>query len=149
MSRFFVEKAFSAKAKEFGDQIVSDIKEMFIEKLKVSTWMDKSVIKLAIEKVRLIRQKIGYPSESPNIMDPPALQTYYESVDISPSKFFGNALEMSRFEVSKEWSSLGKPVDRDQWGVSFEDLERIGPMLLTSVLDDRSYSECLLQSTWK
>lgn len=35
LSRFFVERAFSAKAKEFGDQIVSDIKDMFIEKLKV------------------------------------------------------------------------------------------------------------------
>lgn len=34
LSRFFVEKAFSEKAKEFGDQIVSDIKEMFIKKIK-------------------------------------------------------------------------------------------------------------------
>lgn len=63
LSRFFVEKAFSAKAKEFGDQIVSDIKEMFIEKLKVSAWMDKSVIELAIEKVHKIVQKIGYPTK--------------------------------------------------------------------------------------
>jgi endothelin-converting enzyme len=51
LSRFFVEKAFSAKAKEFGDQIVSDIKDTFIEKLKVTEWMDKDVIKLAIDKV--------------------------------------------------------------------------------------------------
>jgi hypothetical protein len=35
LSRFFVEKAFSAKAKGLGDQIVSDIKGTFIEKLKV------------------------------------------------------------------------------------------------------------------
>jgi len=38
LSRFFVEKAFSEKAKVFGDQIVSDIKEMFIEKLEKTTW---------------------------------------------------------------------------------------------------------------
>lgn len=63
MSRFFVEKAFSEKAKVFGDQIVSDIKEQFIEKLKVTEWMDKSVIKLAIEKVHKIVQKIGYPTK--------------------------------------------------------------------------------------
>lgn len=61
LSRFFVEEAFSEKAKIFGDQIVSDIKEMFIEKLKKTTWMDKSVVKLAIEKVHKIVQKIGYP----------------------------------------------------------------------------------------
>jgi endothelin-converting enzyme len=63
LSRFFVEKAFSKDAKVFGDQIVSDIKEQFIEKLKVTTWMDKSVIKLAIDKVHKIVQKIGYPTK--------------------------------------------------------------------------------------
>jgi endothelin-converting enzyme len=63
LSRFFVEKAFSEKAKNFGDQIVSDIKEMFIEKLKKTKWMDKSVVELAIEKVHKIVQKIGYPTK--------------------------------------------------------------------------------------
>jgi endothelin-converting enzyme len=63
LSRFFVEKAFSEKAKKFGDQIVSDIKEMFIEKLKKTTWMDQSVVELAIEKVHKIVQKIGYPTK--------------------------------------------------------------------------------------
>lgn len=63
LSRFFVEKAFSEKAKNFGDQIVSDIKEMFIQKLKKTTWMDKSVVELAIEKVHKIVQKIGYPTK--------------------------------------------------------------------------------------
>jgi endothelin-converting enzyme len=63
LSRFFVEKAFSAKAKDFGDQIVSDIKEMFIEKLKVTEWMDDAVVDLAIDKVHKIAQKIGYPTK--------------------------------------------------------------------------------------
>jgi endothelin-converting enzyme len=63
LSRFFVEKAFSEKAKIFGDQIVSDIKELFIEKLKKTSWMDESVVELAIEKVHKIVQKIGYPTK--------------------------------------------------------------------------------------
>jgi endothelin-converting enzyme len=63
LSRFFVEKAFSAKAKDLGDQIVSDIKANFIEKLKVTSWMDKTVVDLAIEKVHKIIQKIGYPTK--------------------------------------------------------------------------------------
>jgi endothelin-converting enzyme len=140
LSRFFVEKAFSAKAKDFGDQIVSDIKDQFVEKLKVTTWMDKSVISLAIEKVHKIVQKIGYPTkvstrlhlliltsahradnwstQSPNIMNPPTLKDYYTSVNITSSTFFSNSLSMSRFEVAHEWSALGKPVDRDAWGMT-------------------------------
>jgi endothelin-converting enzyme len=34
-----------------------------VEKLKVTTWMDKSVTELAIEKVHKIVQKIGYPTK--------------------------------------------------------------------------------------
>lgn len=63
LSRFFVEKAFSEKAKALGDRIVSDIKDMFIEKLEGTRWMDKSVVDLAVEKVHKIVQKIGYPTK--------------------------------------------------------------------------------------
>jgi endothelin-converting enzyme len=63
LSRFFVEKAFSAEAKAFGDQIVTDIKDQFVEKLKITEWMEKEVIDLAISKVHNIVQKIGYPDK--------------------------------------------------------------------------------------
>ncbi|KAI9648724.1 hypothetical protein NHQ30_003364 [Ciborinia camelliae] len=118
LSRFFVEKAFSAEAKDFGNQIVSDIKDMFIEKLKATTWMDSSVIDLGIEKVHKIVQKIGYPTKSPDIMDPPSLHSYYQSVKVSESTYFNNSLNMRRFDIAREWSSLGRPVDRDEWGMT-------------------------------
>ena len=50
MSRFFVEKAFSEDAKDFGNGIVSDIKEQFIKKLNAAAWMSKEVRELGIEK---------------------------------------------------------------------------------------------------
>lgn len=73
LSRFYVEKAFSEKAKNFGDQIVSDIKDTFIERLKDTEWMDKSVVKLAIDKVHQIVQKIGYPTK---VYITPPLETH-------------------------------------------------------------------------
>jgi len=53
-------------------------------------------------------------------MDPLSLQRHYSSVAISSTNFFGNALAMNQFDVTREWSSLGKPVDRDEWGMSGE-----------------------------
>ena len=50
LSKFFVEKAFSEEAKQFGDQIVSDIKAQFVEKLRGAEWMSKNVRDLGIEK---------------------------------------------------------------------------------------------------
>lgn len=129
-----MEKAFSAEAKAFGDQIVSDIKDQFIEKLKVTEWMEQEVIDLAISKVHNIVQKIGYPdkvkavktiiswahadlsaSQSPNIMDPAKLKKYYASVNINASTYFENAVSIIRNAEAEEWASLGKPVDRDEW----------------------------------
>ncbi|KAF9874906.1 peptidase family M13 [Colletotrichum karsti] len=118
LSRFFVEKAFSEKAKKFGDTIITDIKNEFTRKLKATKWMDKQTTKKAIDKVHNIIQKIGYPTKSPNIMDPPSLNKYYDSVNLNPDSFFQNALEVNKFAVSYEWSALGKPVDREQWGMT-------------------------------
>lgn len=51
LSKFFVEKAFSKEAKEFGDRIVSDIKAQFVKKLDEVDWMTRDVKDLGIEKV--------------------------------------------------------------------------------------------------
>ncbi|KAH6622032.1 peptidase family M13 [Boeremia exigua] len=118
LSRFFIEKAFSAEAKKFGDTIITDIKTEFAKKLQATKWMDKSTTKQAVNKVHNIIQKIGYPTESPNIMDPPSLENYYHSVNVSSDAFLQNALSMLRFAIDDEWSALGKPVDRDQWGMT-------------------------------
>ena len=118
LSRFFVEKAFSAAAKQFGDTIITDIKTEFAKKLQATKWMDKVTTAQAINKVHNIIQKIGYPTKSPNIMDPPSLERYYESVNVSSDAFLQNALSVRRFAVDDEWSALGKPVDRDQWGMT-------------------------------
>ena len=50
LSRFFVQKSFSEEAKNFGDNLVSDIKEQFVVKLKAVDWMSEDVKKLGIDK---------------------------------------------------------------------------------------------------
>ena len=118
LSKFFVEKAFSEQAKEFGDQIIYDIKDQFIEKLKRAEWMSKDVRDLGIKKVHNIVQKIGYPTKSPDIRDSSALNYYYEEVNITSTTYFANALSIAKFDVKHEWSALGKPTNRDEWGMT-------------------------------
>lgn len=59
LSRFFVEKAFSAEAKQFGDTIIAGIKTEFAKKLEAVDWMDDETAKKAVEKVHNIISKIG------------------------------------------------------------------------------------------
>lgn len=70
LSAAFVEKAFSQDAKALGDRIVSDIKAEFTVKLKTLDWMTPATQLLAAKKVVNIVQKIGYPTTSPNVLDP-------------------------------------------------------------------------------
>ena len=118
LSKFFVEKAFSKEAKDFGDRIISDIKTQFIKKLGAAEWMSKDVRDLGIDKVHNIVQKIGYPTKSPNIRDSSDLEKYYNSVNITKDAFFSNALSVAKFYTSREWSALCKPTDRDEWGMT-------------------------------
>ena len=55
--------------------------------------------------------------QSPNIMDPPSLRDYYDSLDIT-SSFFDNNLDTNTFDFFREWAALGKPVDRDRWDMT-------------------------------
>jgi endothelin-converting enzyme len=51
LSKFFVDNAFSPAAKQFGDQIVTDIKDSFVEILTDTTWMTEEVRNRSIKKV--------------------------------------------------------------------------------------------------
>lgn len=118
LSKFFIEKAFSEEAKNFGNQIVSDIKTQFVKKLKAAEWMSKDVRELGIKKVHNIVQKIGYPTKSPDVRNSSALQEYYRTVNISSTAFFNNAISIAKFDTTQQWSALGKPTNRNEWGMS-------------------------------
>ncbi|KAL8809939.1 MAG: hypothetical protein Q9200_002994 [Gallowayella weberi] len=115
LSKFFVEEAFSQSSKAFGDRVIHDIKNQFVKKLSTAEWMSKDVRDVAIDKVHRIIQKIGYPTQSPNLLNATAIKNYYGDVHISNNSHFGNALAVAEFDSRREWSKLGKPTNRDEW----------------------------------
>lgn len=118
LSRFYVVNVFSRRFKELGDQIIRDIKERFVFTLHQTSWMSSEVKELGIQKVSNIIQKIGYPTKSPNVMDPRGIEKYYEALEVSNRTFFENQLAVAKFDLQREWSNLGKPTDRDEWDMS-------------------------------
>lgn len=115
LSRFYVTDSFSEESKKLGDQVISDIKERFVFTLDQTSWMSPEVRKLGIQKVGNIIQKIGYPTKSPNLMDPADVDKYYQSLSISNETFFENAVAAARFKTEQNWAKLGKKTDRDEW----------------------------------
>ncbi|KAI9043716.1 M13 family metallopeptidase [Aspergillus affinis] len=118
LSRFYVLNAFSEESKKLGDQIISDIKERFIFTLHQTEWMSPEVRKLGIQKVGNIVQKIGYPTKSPNVMDPADVEKFYADLKVSNETLFENSLAVAKFDLHQQWSKLGKPTDRNEWGMT-------------------------------
>ncbi|KAJ5761013.1 hypothetical protein N7520_008169 [Penicillium odoratum] len=118
LSRFYVLDSFSEESKKLGDQVVSDIKERFVFTLDQTAWMSPDVRKLGIQKVENIVQKIGYPTKSPNVLDPQDVEKYYAALDVSNTTYFENEVAVAKFDLVNEWSKLGKPTNRDEWDMT-------------------------------
>ncbi|KAL8712583.1 MAG: hypothetical protein Q9220_003114 [cf. Caloplaca sp. 1 TL-2023] len=139
LSRFFIEEAFSEESKAFGDQVIYDIKDQFIQKLNEAAWMSPDVRRVAIEKVHHIVQKIGYPTRSPNVLDASAIQEYYKDAFISNQSYFNNTLNIAKFDSRREWSKLGKPTNRDEWLMTAVTVNQLTPLAFDS--NGRHYDE--------
>ncbi|KAJ6028245.1 hypothetical protein N7540_003821 [Penicillium herquei] len=118
LSRFYVLDSFPEESKKLGDQIVSDIKERFAFTLDQTAWMSPDVRKLGIKKVENIIQKIGFPTKSPNVLDPHDVENYYAALEVSEKSFFENEVAVAKFDLKNEWSKLGKPTNRDEWDMT-------------------------------
>ncbi|QDS78081.1 hypothetical protein FKW77_003728 [Venturia effusa] len=117
LSAAFLEKAdFTQDAKALGDRIISDIKAEFAARLKTLDWMSPKTQDVAVQKVKNMVQKIGYPTASPNIMDPEDLQKHYDGLRISDD-YFANSLNLNTRSHNKTWENLLKPVDRVKWEI--------------------------------
>lgn len=118
LSRFYVLDSFPEESKKLGDQVVSDIKERFAFTLDQTEWMSPEVRKLGIQKVENIVQKVGFPTKSPNVLDPKDVEKYYQKLELSNSTYYENLLAVAQFTLENEWAKLGKPTDRNEWDMT-------------------------------
>ena len=69
------------------------------------SWMTEATKKRALEKLRAITNKIGYPDRWRD----------YGGLDIVPGDFVGNTRRARAFESARWIAKIGKPVDPAEW----------------------------------
>ncbi|KAI8070891.1 hypothetical protein BC940DRAFT_174856 [Gongronella butleri] len=116
--RLFVQESFAGDIKERADDFVKSIKDAFVARLPNLDWLDDATREKAYEKVDKLIQKVGYPTQSPDVASPISLSEYYSGLHIDRSDFFGNYLQSSQFQVKKEWEHVGKKTDKYMWGMN-------------------------------
>jgi endothelin-converting enzyme/putative endopeptidase len=104
----FVRRAFAPELKERTLRMARRIERAMEEDIRGLDWMSAATKERALEKLRAIANKIGYPDKWRD----------YGSVTIRRDDFFGNVERARRFETNRDLAKIGKPLDRSEWLMS-------------------------------
>ncbi|XP_043975219.1 neprilysin-like isoform X2 [Gambusia affinis] len=112
VGRLYVQEAFSDNSKELMEEMIKDIREVFISNLDNLSWMDEETKKAAEEKAQAIRERIGY---SDDIMNDEYLNDEYKDLSYSAEEYFKNILQNLEYVQKKHLQKLRKKVNKDEW----------------------------------
>ena len=105
VGELFVEKYFSASAKQEVLDIITNIRKVLKEDLAKLSWMTPETRQEALNKLELIEDRVGYPDKWRD----------YSSLKIDRGPYILNVLRASEFLVHYDLNKVGKPVDRTEW----------------------------------
>ncbi|XP_078420460.1 neprilysin-like [Cetorhinus maximus] len=112
VGRLYVDDAFAGESKKKVEELIEQIREVFIQNLHELSWMDTETKKKAEEKARAIRQRIGYP---PDIQDNAKLNAEYEGLHFSIDEYFKNILQNMESRQKKNLRRLREKVNKEVW----------------------------------
>jgi len=104
----FVRRTFSEKTKQDTLHMTELIEKAMAQEINGLDWMGPETKKQAVIKLHSIRNKVGYPDKWRD----------YSAVQITATDFFGNYRNASSFEVHRDLKKIGKPVDKNEWGMT-------------------------------
>lgn len=107
VGQLYVNKYFPPEAKERMEGLVEGLKVAFAIRIKDLEWMSPGTKKQALEKLAKFTHKIGYPNKWKD----------YSSVEINDQDVVKNLMALAEFEHKYALAKLGKPIDRDEWGM--------------------------------
>jgi putative endopeptidase len=108
LGKKYVERYFPPAAKARMQTMVKNLLSAMGDTIKGLEWMGPETKAKALEKLSTFNPKVGYPDKWID----------YSSVTISPTSYFQNIIEGSKFAVADNRNQIGKPTDRARWGMT-------------------------------
>ncbi|NXD82979.1 NEP protein, partial [Halcyon senegalensis] len=113
VGRLYVEEAFAGDSKHVVEEMIADIRDVFIKTLDELTWMDAETKKKAEQKATAIRERIGYPDEI--VTDDNKLNSEYQELSYKEEEYFENIIQNLVFTQKKRLKKLREKVDKEEW----------------------------------
>ncbi len=108
VGKLYVAKYFPPETKAAADKLVQNLLAAMGQRLDALAWMSPETKAKAKAKLATYRPKIGYPSRWRD----------YSALTVVAGDPVGNATRAGEFEYNRLLAKLGKPVDREEWGMT-------------------------------
>jgi predicted metalloendopeptidase len=106
--RQYVEQYFPAERKARMQELVKNMLAAYKESIETLDWMGPETKKEAQAKLAKFNPKIGYPNKWRD----------YSKLTIRADDLVGNVMRASTFAHNRNIAKLGKPIDREEWGMT-------------------------------
>ncbi len=108
LGKLYVGAYFPPDSKGRMEQLVANLLATYRESIDAIDWMGPATKKEAQAKLATFAPKIGYPKRW---LD-------YSAIEMRPGDLVGNVTRARAFEFRRGLNKLGKPIDRDEWGLT-------------------------------
>ncbi|MBA3240790.1 MAG: M13 family metallopeptidase, partial [Acidobacteria bacterium] len=108
LGQVYVARAFTPDSKARMQTMINNLIAAFRERVQTRDWMSDATRKEALAKLAAFQQKIGYPDKWID----------YTALDMSRDSYVQNALRAGAFAVRRDLDKIGKPLDRQEWGMT-------------------------------
>jgi putative endopeptidase len=107
LGQLYVKEFFNEKAKKRYEDMVEAVREALKKRIARLTWMSDSTKEKAYTKLAAIKKKVGYPGKWKD----------FSTMEIGKESYIQNLISANQWWHNYEINKLGKPVDRDEWGM--------------------------------
>jgi len=108
VGKLYVAKYFTPETKAHADELVKNLLTSMGQRLDALAWMSPETKAKAKAKLATYNPKIGYPKKWRD----------YSKLVVKAGDAWGNADRAESFEYDRRLARVGKPVDRDEWGMT-------------------------------
>ncbi|MFL6675130.1 MAG: M13 family metallopeptidase, partial [Massilia sp.] len=108
LGKLYVEQHFPAERKARMEELVKNLLAAYKQSIDKLDWMSPVTKKEAQAKLAKFTPKIGYPNKWKD----------YSALTVSQDDLVGNVMRSRVVESNRELNKLGRPIDRDEWGMT-------------------------------
>ncbi|RYY01633.1 MAG: M13 family peptidase [Gammaproteobacteria bacterium] len=108
LGKLYVAEYFPPDHKARMEKLVGNLLAAYKESINTLDWMSPATKQEAQAKLATFNPKIGYPNKWID----------YSSLLIKSDDLIGNLNRATIFEYNRNLDKLGKPIDRDEWGMT-------------------------------